>query len=260
MPHEIARRIEMKVWTRRALAEGIGTFFLVLIGPGAAMVDAYAGGVIGHAGVALAFAFVVLGMIYATGHISGAHINPAVTVAFWAAGSFPRRELLPYLLAQLSGAVLASLVLLWVLGPGVAAGATVPAIAAGPAFAVEWLLSFALMFVIMAVATDDRVADGFAGLAVGLTVGFGAMMGGPLTGASMNPARSFGPALASGIWASHWIYWLAPLTGMIVAAKTYNVLRVAGVPGVDPGRAPLGVQGPLAETGEEPVVRPAPRD
>ncbi len=247
----------MRVWTRRALAEGIGTFFLVLIGPGAVMVDAHSGGVIGHAGVALAFAFVVLAMIYAIGHISGAHINPAVTVAFWAAGRFPRREVLPYLLAQLSGAVLASLILFWVLGSAGGLGATIPSIANGPAFAVEWLLSFALMFVIMAVATDDRVADGFAGLAVGLTVGFGAMMGGPLTGASMNPARTFGPAVAGGGWTAHWIYWLAPVTAMIVAAKTYDFLRAAGVPRLHAGGAPLGVQGPLPEPAEGSDVRHA---
>lgn len=233
------------VWTKRAVAEAIGTFFLVLIGPGAAMVNAHAGGVIGHPGVALSFAFVVLAMIYAIGHLSGAHINPAVTVAFWAAGRFPAREVLPYVLAQCAGAVAASLTLLWILGPVGSLGATVPAIALGGAFAVEFLLSFVLMFVIMAVATDERVADGFAGLAVGLTVGFDAMMGGPLTGASMNPARSLGPALAGGIWTAHWIYWLAPITGMMVAVKTYDYLRTARVPQIVPAGVAIGVQGPL---------------
>ncbi len=233
------------VWARRWVAEGIGTFFLVLIGPGAAMVDAYSGGAIGHAGVALAFAFVVLAMIYAIGHLSGAHINPAVTIAFWASGRFPAREVLPYVVAQSAGAVLASLVLLWILGPVGNLGATVPAIPHGPAFAVEFLLSFVLMFVIMAVATDERASDGFAGLAVGLTVGFDAMMGGPLTGASMNPARTLGPAVAGGIWTAHWIYWLAPIAGTIAAAKTYELLRLARPPGAVPGGLPIGVQGPL---------------
>lgn len=242
------------MWTRRAVAEAIGTFFLVLIGPGAAMVNAHSDGAIGHSGVALAFAFVVLAMIYAIGHLSGAHINPAVTIAFWAAGRFPAREVLAYVLAQCGGAVAASLTLLWILGPVGSLGATVPAIAVERAFVVELLLSFVLMFVIMAVATDERVADGFAGLAVGLTVGFDAMMGGPLTGASMNPARSLGPAVAGGIWTAHWIYWLAPVAGMILAAKTYDLLRVARVPETVPGGIPMGVQGPLHREGEEPAA------
>lgn len=240
----------MQAWTRRAIAEGIGTFFLVLIGPGAVMVNAYTDGVIGHAGIALAFAFVVLAMIYTIGHLSGAHINPAVTIAFWSAGRFPGREVLPYMAAQSIGAVLASMVLRWVLGPVGALGATIPSIPVGRAFAVEFLLSFALMFVIMAVATDERVADGFAGLAVGLTVGFDAMMGGPLTGASMNPARSLGPAVAGGIWGAHWIYWVAPITAMIAAARTYEFLRVSRAPEVVPSGIPLGLQGPLHDRGE----------
>ncbi|CAN5747121.1 aquaporin [soil metagenome] len=244
----------MRIEGRRAIAEAIGTFFLVLIGPGAAMVNAHSGGVIGHAGVALAFAFVVLAMIYTIGHVSGAHINPAVTIAFWSSRRFPGREVLPYVAAQCTGAVLASLVLRWILGPVGRLGATVPAIPLERAFVVEFLLSFVLMFVIMAVATDERVANGFAGLAVGLTVGFDAMMGGPLTGASMNPARSLGPAVAGGIWTAHWIYWLAPITAMIVAAKIYDFLRVVGVPEVVPPGISMGVQGPLDPQPMEPEI------
>ncbi|HEV2146560.1 MAG TPA: MIP family channel protein [Longimicrobiaceae bacterium] len=231
---------------RRALAEGIGTFFLVLIGPGAAMVNAYTEGVVGHAGVALAFAFVVLAMIYALGHISGAHINPAVTLAFWSVGRFPAREVVPYVLAQCAGAVAASLALGAVLGPAGMFGATLPAVGVGGSLGVEWLLSFVLMLVIMAVATDARVAPGFAGIAVGLTVGFCAMMGGPLTGASMNPARSLGPAVAGWIWAGHWIYWVAPVTGMLAAARTYEFLRPADSAATVPRGVALGVEGPIA--------------
>jgi MIP family channel proteins len=183
---------------RRCVAEMIGTFFLVFIGPGSVMVNAYSGGAVGHVGVALSFAFVVVAMIYALGHLSGAHINPAVTLAFWSVRRFPAAEVAPYLLAQCMGAVAASFALRAALGPVGNMGATLPAIPVTAAFGVEWLLSFALMLVIMAVATDERVADGFAALAVGLTVGFCALMGGPLTGASMNPARSFGPALVGG--------------------------------------------------------------
>lgn len=211
---------------RRAIAEGIGTFFLVLIGPGAIMVDASTGGKLGVTGIALAFGLVVLAMIYGLGHISGAHLNPAVTIGFWSAGRFPPAEVGPYVLAQCIGAVGASAVMRWVVGPVGDLGATVPHVALPKAALVEFLFSFGLMLVIMAVATDDRVADGFAGLAVGLTVGFCALLG-PLTGASMNPARSLGPALVGGIWRGHWIYWLAPITGMIAAAWCYERLRPA---------------------------------
>jgi MIP family channel proteins len=229
---------------KRLAAEAIGTFFLVFIGPGSAIVDAQTGGTIGHVGVALSFGFVVIAMVYALGHLSGAHINPAVTFAFWSARRFPSRDVIPYVLAQCCGAVGASVVLRMTLGAVNGMGATLPAVPVGGAFAVEWLLSFALMFVIMAVATDDRVSDGFAPIAIGLTVGFCALMGGPLTGASMNPARSFGPALVGGVWKAHWLYWTAPITAMVVAARAYDLLR----PAVPP-RAPdfmLGAQGPVA--------------
>ena len=228
---------------RRWVAEAVGTFFLVLIGPGAVMVNVYSSGAVGHAGVALAFAFVITAMICAVGHLSGAHLNPAVTLGFWSARRFPIREVAPYLFAQCLGAVLASVTLRAVLGPIGAMGATLPSVPLAGAFTIEWLLSFALMFVIMAVATDERVADGFAAIAVGLTVGFCAMMGGPLTGASMNPARSFGPALVGNLWRAHWIYWIAPITAMLIAVRVYDYLR----PSVPPvaGAAPLGVQGPI---------------
>lgn len=164
-------------------------------------------------------------MVYALGHLSVAHINPAVTLAFWSTGRFPSAEVVPYVLAQCSGATVASFSLRAALGPVGNLGATVPILPVPEAFVVEWLLSFVLMFVIMAVATDERVAEGFAALAVGLTVGFCALMGGPLTGASMNPARSLGPVVAGAAWHSHWVYWLAPITAMMVAARAYDMLR-----------------------------------
>ncbi|MGH7498556.1 MAG: MIP/aquaporin family protein [Gemmatimonadales bacterium] len=212
---------------RPVAAEAIGTFFLVLIGPGSVMVNAYSRGAVGHVGIALAFGFVVACMVYAVGHISGAHLNPAVTIAFWSVGKFPGSRVPGYVAAQCSGAVLASATLLALLGPVGNMGATIPSVSTGAAFGLEWLLSFALMFVVMAVATGDRLADGFAGLSVGLTVGFCAMMGGPITGASMNPARSFGPAVVGGLWTSHWLYWLAPVMGMLTAARIYEFLRGA---------------------------------
>lgn len=214
----------------RCVAELVGTFFLVLIGPGAVAVNARYDGAIGHAGIALSFAFVIIAMVFALGHLSGAHFNPAVTIGFWAVRRFPAAEVAPYVVAQLAGATLAAATLRLLLAQAGSLGATIPTIPPGHAFLVEWLLSFALMLVIMAVATDARVADGIAPIAVGLTVGFCAMVGGPLTGASMNPARSLGPALLSGVWTHHWIYWLAPLTGAIAAAKSYEWLRPATVP------------------------------
>jgi MIP family channel proteins len=191
------------------------------------MVAARFPGTIGHEGVALAFAFIVCSMIYTLGHVSGAHINPAVTIAFWSLRRFPRSDVLPYVFSQCVGAILAAFALSAIVGPFAAAAATVPRVSIPAAFGLEWLLSFVLMFVVTAVATDDRVASGFAGLAVGLTVGMDAMMGGPLTGASMNPARSLGPAVASAEWNAHWVYWVAPISAMIVAARVYNFVKPA---------------------------------
>ena len=217
---------------RRWLAEAIGTFFLVFAGPGAVMANAASHGAVTHVGVALAFAFVIVAMICAIGHLSGAHLNPAVTIGFWAAGRFPSREVFPYIVAQCIGATGASLLLRMAMGMVGEMGATRPSIGIGAAFGVELVMSFALMLVIMAVATDDRVAGGTAALAVGLTVGFCALTGGTLTGASMNPARSFGPALVGGIWQVHWLYWIAPIAGAIVAARTYEYLRTTTPPPV----------------------------
>ncbi len=231
---------------RRLVAEALGTFFLVFIGPGAVMVNAYSGGALGQVGIALAFGFVIVAMIYGVGHLSGAHINPAVTLGFWSVRRFPTAEVLPYIVAQCIGAVAASLALRTALGAVGNMGATVLSIPTSAGFMVEWLLSFGLMFVIMAVATDERVADGFAALAVGLTVGFCALMGGPLTGASMNPARSFGPAVIGGIWRAHWLYWLAPISAMVVAARAYELLRISRPPQAPPAQAVMGVEGPIA--------------
>lgn len=209
---------------RRSLAEGIGTFFLVMIGPGAVMVDAYSGGALGHAGVALAFGFVVLAMVYALGPVSGAHINPAVTIALWSAGRVRGGEAISYGIAQCGGAVLASLLLGAILGPVGSFGATLPAVPTWGAFVLEWLISLALMLVILSFVLGDPSRSNSAGVAIGLTVGFAAMVVGPLTGASMNPARSLGPAVASGLWEVHWIYWVAPISAMLAAVPLYRFL------------------------------------
>lgn len=205
------------------MAEGIGTYFLVLIGPGAVMVDAYSGGALGPTGIALAFAFVVTAMIFAVGPISGAHLNPAVTIALWSVGRSSGAEVPWYFLSQCVGGVGAAFTLRLLLGPIGGLGATLPNIGIGPSFVFELLLSFALMLVIAA-ATDPRSRSGAAPITIGLTVGFCALTG-PLTGASMNPVRSLGPALAGGGWTGHWLYWMAPLLGMLIAARFYVTLR-----------------------------------
>lgn len=216
--------------SRRVLAEAIGTFFLVLIGPGAVMVNAYSNGAIGHVGIALSFAFVITAMVMALGHVSGAHLNPAVTLGLWSVRRFPAGDVLPYIGAQCVGAISASLALRSIVGTAADSGATLPTVPLVGATATEFLLSFVLMFVIMAVATDERVTGGVAGIAVGLTVGFCALMAGPLTGASMNPARSLGPAVVGGSWHAHWIYWVAPVAGMLAGARAYNMIRAANRP------------------------------
>jgi MIP family channel proteins len=209
----------------RVAAEAVGTFMLVFIGCGAATVENWSHGSVTSVGISLAFGFVIVAGAYGLGHISGAHFNPAVTAGFWLSGKFPRAEVLPYVVAQIVGSLSASLVLRALLGASAQAAVTIPAIGVGRGLVVEVILSFFLMLVIMAVATDARVAGTVAGLAVGLTVAFEALMGGPLSGASMNPARSFGPALANGMWTAQWIYWIGPLLGATLAVGAYSYLR-----------------------------------
>src|SRR5579871_5672850 len=215
------------------LAEGIGTFGLVFAGCGAIMIDTLSNGQITHVGVGLVFGLVIAAMIYATGHLSGAHLNPAVTLGFVIARHFPLRGLLGYWLAQTLGAIAAALFLRLTLGDVAHLGATQPG-AGGPwqSFAMEAVLTFFLMFVIMAVATDTRAVGQAAALAIGATVGLEALFAGPISGASMNPARSFGPALVGGNWAALWVYLTAPFLGAAIAAIAYRWLRTAseGIP------------------------------
>lgn len=207
------------------LAEFVGTFTLVFAGCGAIMVDSISHGQITHVGVAITFGLVIAAMIYATGHISGAHFNPAVTLAFALTRHFSFRRVPLYWLAQLLGAACAALVLRIMFGNVAHVGATLPSGSDGQSLVLEVVLTFFLMFVVMAVATDDRAVGQAAALAVGGTVLLDAMFGGPISGASMNPARSFGPALASNMWAHYWIYVVAPIAGAIVGAFTYELVR-----------------------------------
>jgi aquaporin NIP len=213
---------------RRAAAEGIAAFALVFAGCGAIVADARYDGALGSVGVSLVFGLIIMVMVYATGHLSGAHINPAVTLAFTASRHFPARDAVAYVAAQLTGAAAAALVLLavWPDRPG-QLGATIPSVGAGSAFVYELVLTAFLMFVIVAVATDTRAVGAAAAIAIGGTVGLDALFGGPVTGASMNPARSFGPALAAGAWTDFWIYVAGPILGALAGAYAYQLVRGA---------------------------------
>ncbi len=188
--------------SRRAGAEAVGTYALVTAGCGAIVVNARTEA-LGHVGVALTFGLVIMVMIASVGHISGAHFNPAVTVAFALARHFPWRDVPAYIVAQLAGAVAGALTLRTILVDVGTLGATVPGGSVLQSLGMEILLTATLMFVITAVATDTRAVGELAAVAIGATVALDALWGGPVSGASMNPARSFGPALVSGIWSDH---------------------------------------------------------
>jgi len=209
---------------RALVAEAIGTFALVFAGAGAIMVDARSGA-LGHVGVAITFGLVIMAMIYAVGHISGAHFNPAVSFAFALTRHFPWPRVAGYWLAQAAGALLASALLRASLGGLAHVGATLPAGSQGQSFLWELVLTFFLMLVITSVATDTRAVGEAAAIAIGGTVGLDAMFGGPISGASMNPARSLGPAVVSGDLHALWLYLTAPLVGAALGAFAYQFVR-----------------------------------
>ncbi len=220
---------------RRSCAEAIAAFMLVFAGCGAVITDATRGG-LGPVGVSLTFGLVIMAMVYATGHLSGAHINPAVTIAFVTTRHFPLRDATAYIGGQIAGATAAAFTLLavWPHKPA-ALGATVPHVAVGSALLYEIALTAILMFVIISVATDVRSVGAGAAIAIGGAVGLDALFGGQITGASMNPARSLGPALAAGEWTDFWIYVIGPVVGAMIGAFAYQFVRVpATVPGSDP--------------------------
>jgi aquaporin NIP len=211
---------------KKSLAEAIGTFTMVFAGCGSVMVAERFPGSISHGGIPVIFGLAVAAMIYAVGHISGAHFNPAVTLGFAVARHFPFEEVLAYWTAQLAGAATAIAVLKAILPSGKTYGATLPAVPLPQALCWEILLTFFLMFVIVAVATDTRAVGTMAGAAIGGTVMLAAWVGGPVTGASMNPARSLAPALFEGRLDNLWIYILGPCIGAVLAAMLYEAIRL----------------------------------
>jgi aquaporin NIP len=213
--------------TRKLVAEAIGTFALVFAGTGAIVVNEVMGGMITHVGIALVFGLVVMAMIYAVGDISGAHFNPAVTVGFWLAGRLGVSEAIPYILSQSGGALLASLLLRGIFPDATTLGATLPTGGILPAFVLEIVMTFFLMFVIIHVATGSKEQGLMAGMAIGATVTLDALFGGPISGASMNPARSLAPSLVSLNVNDLWIYLTAPWIGAAIAVGAYRILRPA---------------------------------
>lgn len=210
---------------KKYLAEVIGTFALVFCGTGAIVINQESGGTVTHVGMAFTFGLIVMVMIYALGTVSGAHLNPAVTIAFTIVGRFPVREVLPYILSQLLGAFIGSGVLHFLFPANELLGTTLPAGSEGQSFVLEMLLTFFLMLVIIQVSTGSKEQGMFAGLAIGSTVLLEAMFAGPISGASMNPARSLAPAIISGNMEHLWLYIVAPIVGAAGAVLTWKVLR-----------------------------------
>ena len=219
---------------QRCLAELLGTYLLVFVGPGSVITFAVTLGFESPAaalfGIGFAFAIIVAVCIYTIGHISGCHINPAVTIALTAVGRFPAREVAPYIVSQLFGAVLASATHRVIYGHETAMkvfyGLTLPGdiIGGDPVIACinELVMTFVLMFTIMGVAVSGKAPSGWAGWAIGLVVGALIWWGGPISGTSLNPARTFGPAVLSGNWTAHWVYWVGPIAGAVLGALVYE--------------------------------------
>lgn len=209
-------------------AEFIGTFLLVLVATGVIMADELAGGQVSLLGIGLSTGMAVAAIIFSLGHISGAHINPAVTIGFAIGGHFPWRAVPGYVVAQLAGGILASAVLLVLLGSLANQGANLPGVGVSQSLGFEVMLTFLLMLVIVAVATDTKAQGNLAAIAIGSTVALEIIFAGPLSGASMNPARSLSPALIGWTWTSQWIYVVGPIVGAAIAALFYGWIRGEG--------------------------------
>lgn len=209
----------------KLLAEAFGTFCLIFAGTGAVVIDAVSGGGVTHVGIALTFGLVVLAMIYAIGDVSGCHLNPAVTVGLCAAGRFPAGLVLPYITAQIAGGLLASLSLRLLFPTSPTLGTTIPAGSDLQSFGLECILTLMLMVVILGVSSGGREKGLFAGVAIGAVIALEALFAGPISGASMNPARSLAPAVVSLRFDSLWIYLVAPVLGALGGVLVWRGLQ-----------------------------------
>jgi aquaporin Z len=218
----------MTQWLRRLIAECFGTFALVFAGTGAIVINDVSGGTVTHVGIALTFGLIVLAMIYALGDVSGCHLNPAVTLGFFAARRFGGRWVVPYLVSQMLGALLASGTLRLMFPAHATLGATLPAGDAIQSFVLEFILTLILMFVILSVSTGSKEKGILAGVAVGSVIALEALFAGPICGASMNPARSLAPALVALRFDSLWIYLTAPVLGACVSVLACRCIHEPG--------------------------------
>lgn len=209
----------------RLVAEAFGTFCLVFAGTGAIVINDVSGGVVTHVGIAIVFGLAVMAMIHAVGDISGAHLNPAVTIGMAAAGRLPRGHVIPYIVTQLAGAFAASGLLRLLFPHHASLGATVPAGDFWQSFVLEGVLTFILMVVILRVSSGPKERGILAGITVGAVIGLEAMFAGPISGASMNPARSLAPAVVSGEFAGLWVYLTAPIAGAIAGVSCQRLLQ-----------------------------------
>jgi len=213
---------------KKCVAEALGTFALVFAGTGAIVINDTSNGAITHAGIALTFGLVVLAMIYTVGDISGAHLNPAVTLGFWTARRLPGRAVAPYIISQVAGGITASGLLRLLFPQSKFLGATLPAGSALQSFILEFVLTFILMLTILNVSTGAKEKGITAGIAVGAIIGLEAMFAGPICGASMNPARSLAPALVSAHLEHLWLYLIAPPLGAAAAMFACRCIREPG--------------------------------
>lgn len=210
---------------KKYIAEFIGAFSMIFCGTGAMTINEVTGGSVTHVGIAITWGLIVMAMIYAFGEISGAHFNPAVSIAFAYAKKFPWKEVPKYIVAQVLGALLASIVLYILFPASETLGATIPTVVAWRAFVLELLLTFFLMVVIINVSTGSKEIGIIAGIAIGAVVLLEAMFAGPITNASMNPARSFAPALVSGNLTNLWLYLVAPVLGALLAVVSCKLVK-----------------------------------
>jgi len=210
---------------RKLLAEFLGTYALIFAGTGAVVIDQVSGGALTHLGVGLTWGLIVMVMIYTFGDVSGAHMNPAVSIGFTVTGRFPLKELLPYIIVQVAGAISASITLRLLFPQNQLLGATLPDGSEMQSFVLEAILTAILMMVILNVSHGAKEKGITAGIAVGATIGLEAIFAGPICGASMNPARSLAPALVSGHLEHLWVYLTAPVVGALIALPLFSVIR-----------------------------------